>query len=235
MPETEPMTFEDLSAAYRIEIKTQALGDVRKDLYSALMRLQEKIQKDYETEFSKDPDSIMCEGMNERRKKVMLLSQKVIDLRMEKIVVMALRTSMGAENVLDKLTKEERTYYDNVVSESGRHRALVFRDKTKKNYVIPNVSAERTEAEVIPANIVPDDTSASLSDDVCEEVAEPPGKEPEKTRDDLIMIRILEDLPGIAGPDCDYDLKKEDIVRMPVALANALIKHEKAVTLNVTP
>lgn len=236
------MTFEDLSAAYRIEIKSQALGDVRKDLYSALMRLRDRIQKDYETEFSRDPDSIMCEGMNERRKKVISLSQKVIDLRMEKIVMMALRTSMGAENVLDRLTQEERTYYDNIVSESGRHRTLVFKDKTKKNYVIPDVSAGKEEKEAnvqtetpvpnkVPIVISEDDTNTEHRDDA----AEPIRKEPEGTKDDLIVIRILEDLPKIAGPDCDYDLKKEDIVRMPAALANVLIKHEKAAPLSVTP
>jgi DNA replication factor GINS len=241
--ELDPMTFEDLSSAYRVEMKSQVLADARRDLYPALIKLQESLQRDYEAEYSKDPDSIMCEGMNERRKKVNNLVQKVIDLRMEKIVMMALRASMGANNVLDKLTQEERDYYNGIVEGSKKHRSLVLRDRSRRNYGIPDISsgnavgksADGPAVEVFPRSPVAGPADAAVVNNEGEEIIERPRKDDDERRETLVVIRILEDLPRIAGPDCDYDLKKEDIVRMPATLANALINHEKAVLLDVTP
>ena len=56
----------------------------------------------------------------------------------------------------------------------------------------------------------------------------------EESEEESVTIRILEDLPKFSGPDKDYDLKKEDIVKMPVVMANALISREKAVKIQVT-
>jgi len=242
--ENEPMKFEDLSSAYRIEMGSPSLGELRKDLYHALAALQENSQREYEAEYSKDPDSIMCEGMNERRKKVNILVQKVIDLRMEKVAMMALRAAMGANNILDKLTAEERDYYNRVTEDSKKHRNAILRDRSRKNYVIPEIAPavpekkSRTPPAAVPAEVPA--TAAAAVPEMTEHEGEiliehPHADIVEAPRDDLVTIRILEDLPKIAGPDCDYELKKENVVRMPAALANALINHEKAVRLNVTP
>jgi len=226
--ENDAMTFEDLSSAYRVEMKAQMLADARKDLYRALTALQEKTQKDYESEYSKDPDSIMCEGMNERRKKVNNLIQKVIDLRMEKVALMALRGSMGANNVIDKLTQEERIYYTAVSEYSKKHRNTVLKSKPGR-YVIPDISSGKAEA---PAKEKP---SVAVHAPSGEELIERPRNEAAEPAEELVTVRILEDLPKIAGPDRDYELKKENVVSMPAALANALINHQKAIKLNVTP
>ena len=246
--DTDQMTFEDLSAAYRTESKSQMLSEVRKDLYPSLTRLQDSIKKEYESEFSRDPDSIICEGLSERKKKVAFFIQQVIDLRMAKIARMAVRASMGAENVTDKLTAEEKEYYESVVAGSKRLRAGAIKDT--KRYVIPDIApesanrketAERIRSDVqkgvlkentLKEEIQRTDAPAKILDNVPAEVMSderPAGAE------DMMIIRILEDLPKIPGPECDYDLRKEDVVRMPSAFANALIKHEKAVRLDVTP
>ena len=227
----EEMTFEDLSSAYRIEMKSQTLGDLRKDLYAALARLQEGIQRSYEAEYSKDPDSIMCEGMNERRKKANSLVQKVVDLRMEKVAVMAIRASMGANNVLDKLTAEEREYYNIVAEVSKKHRSPILKGRGKKDYVIPDISSG---GAAVPAPDMPPARGEIGVVERGEVIVEQPQRYPDAQDDDTVVIRILEDLPKIAGPDCDYDLRKEDVVRMPAEMANVLIKHDKAVMLSVT-
>ena len=229
------MTFEDLLAAYRTEMKAALLSDVRSDLYPSLLKLQESIRKDYETEYSKDPDSIMCEGMNERRKKVVIYVQKVIDLRMEKISTMALRTAMGAENTLNKLTPEEREYYGGVVDGSRKLRSLIV--KGTRRYTIPDISAG-VESTVLESSDARNDTVPVTEDEPkpAENESEEMPHMDEEPQDDMMVIRILEDIPDrIAGPDCDYDLRKEDIIRMPVTLAKALINHEKAAALNVKP
>ncbi|MCL1984002.1 MAG: hypothetical protein FWG58_01225 [Methanomassiliicoccaceae archaeon] len=259
--DADRMSFEDLLSVYRTEMKTQGLTDVRRDIYSELTKLQERIRSDYETEYSRDPDSIICEGINERRKKVAIYIEKVVDLRMEKVVVMALRASAGASNILEKLTNEEKEFYELVTSESKKYRARMLKGR-KSNYVIPDISsnavkeervpeagttpemnAVRTESNDIRADeiVIPDDDAAA---DVVKDVGvigegeiliEHPPHVPEEPREEMLVIRMTEDVGRIAGPDCDYDLKKEVVVRMPATLANALIKREKAVLLNVTP
>ena len=227
--ESDPLTFEDLSSVYRVEMKAQTLAETRRDLYPALVRLQNDVQKEYESEYSKDPDSIMCEGINERRKKVNRLVQQIIDLRMEKVAMMALRTSMGANNPIDKLTQEEREYYNVLTEISKKHRGALG-GRLKKDYTIPDIAGTaggRSEET---------DTARPVRAHTGEEnIEHPSGKADGECREEMIVIRILEDLPKIAGPDCDYDLRKEDVVRMPATLANALVNHSKAVVLNITP
>ena len=234
--EPEPMEFEGLSSVYRVESKSQALSDVRKDLYHAMIKLREKAQKDHDAALASDPDSIMCEGLSERRKRVNSLSQKIVDLRMEKVIIMALRTSMGSSASLDKLTPEEREYYAHIVALSEKHRSMINKDGKNRKYVIPDISGS---AE---ADTAVQDSTAQGSDVVTGEMNIEAGGAIVEMRsavpdddEELIVIRILEDLPPIAGPEFDYDLKKEDVVRMPAALANTLIKHEKAVLFRVTP
>ena len=261
--DVDPMSFEDLLSVYRTEMKTQGLTDVRKDLYPELTKLQERVRNEYEAEYSKDPDSIMCEGINERRKKILIYVQKVVDLRMEKVVIMALRASAGASNVLEKLTHEEKEFYELMTNESKKYRTKMLKGR-KSNYVIPDISPgdvkeERAE-EIIRTN-VPETSAEVLTDDIAvpgddlvvsEDIAadavkdigivsegevliEHPPHVPEEPREDLLLIKMVEDVGKIAGPDCDYDLKKESVISMPATLANALIKREKAILLNVTP
>jgi len=281
MMDPDQMTFDDLSAVYRAEMRSQMLSDVRKDLYPSLMRLQDSIRKDYETALSKDPDSILCEGLNERRKKAAFFIHQVVDLRMSKITKMALRAGDTA-NVIDKLTIEEREYYNDIVAGSKRLRSNAIKDA--KRYVIPDISSnveEKKVTEDVPKNVrtaeedIPSDISSSAPaavtasavadvddvpkdipvndpfDDISGDISDDPESMPRDVFDDvpedaevieeaeehedMVVIRILEDLPKIPGPDRDYILKKEDIVRMPAAFADTLIKHEKAVLLNVTP
>ena len=249
MMDTDQMTFEDLSAVYRTENKSQMLSDVRKDLYPSLLMLQDSIKKEYESEFSKNPDSIICEGLSERKKKAAFFVQQVIDLRMAKIARMAVRVSMGAESVIDKLTAEEREYYESVIAGSRKLRTTAIKDP--KRYIIPDIAPESAEKKgTVRSDIskddrkdVPKDTEKDVPGKVCGDTvpADPVCNADEAVSgeragaEDMIIIRILEDLPKIPGPDCDYDLRKEDVVRMPATFANALIKHEKAVRLDVTP
>jgi DNA replication factor GINS len=233
--EPEPMEFEGLSSVYRVESKSQALSDVRKDLYHAMIKLREKAQKDHDAALANDPDSIMCEGLSERRKKVNSLSQKIVDLRMEKVIIMALRTSMGSSASLDKLTPEEREYYAHIVALSEKHRSMINKDGKNRKYVIPDISGGATDTTVQDAAVHASDiVTGEMNIEAGGVIAEIRSAVPDDD-EELIVIRILEDLPPIAGPEFDYDLKKEDVVRMPAALANTLIKHEKAVLFRVTP
>jgi len=277
------MTFDELTSIYRVESKTASISEVRKDLYPALSELSERIRREYETELSKDPGSIVCEGVNERRKKIDLYAHKTIDQRMDKICSLALGGAMGADNSVDHLTPEEREYYHSVLELSKKHRALIGRKNVTKGTVLNVGAASGEEPAIIkqtasvepalaytvretvsgpdPGVSMPDigGPAASENDRVREDSAEGPITEDieectvpdtnqendaeecagpdedteehtgEEEKEEPVVIRILEDLPVFSGPDIDYDLKKEDVVKMPAVMAMALISREKAV------
>ena len=84
------------------------------------------------------------------------------------------------------------------------------------------------EDESVPAPI-PEEVPEPVIETAPEPVIAPePVQAPEIDDDAEVVIRILEDLQPFSGPEVDYDLKKEDIVRMPGVMAKALINRGKA-------
>ena len=223
----EPLTVDALASIYRVESKSKSLSEIRKDFYHAVTALSDSIQKEYEKELKNDSGSFVYEGINERKKRITLHSRNIIDLRMEKITKLALLGAMGGDNSIDTFTPEERDYYHFVLEASKKHRALIEHSKRPKTVAL-NVDPKVPKATVeeIP------EPPIIIEEPVIEEHI--PKNVPEESEEESVTIRILEDLPKFSGPDKDYDLKKEDVVRMPVVMANALISREKAVKIQVT-
>ncbi|AIZ57202.1 hypothetical protein Mpt1_c13400 [Candidatus Methanoplasma termitum] len=270
---SDSMSFEDLGAIYRVEKKSPTLSPIRKDLYPAMAGLIMTLKSEYEGCLSKDPDSIICEGANQRRKKAVSMSKEITEMRMGKIASLALIGARGGQNLLDHLTPEEREYYTMVLDISRKHVEIVDKLSGKKKYEIPEIDErpkkERKAAEPIkekpvvaepvpPAKPVfkeplrPEPEAEVIPEDEAEELPQEdygyapavvkehkPAKKEQKEEpakeDELVVIRILEDLPPFSGPDRNYELTKEDVVRMPRAMAMALVNREKAVLINPGP
>ncbi|MDD3399039.1 MAG: hypothetical protein PHW93_05525 [Candidatus Methanomethylophilaceae archaeon] len=231
-PPADPMTFEDLTSLYRMEKKSTSLAEARKDLYAAICRLLADIQRDYEKQLVNDPDSIITDGLNERRRKMMDFSQRIVDLRMNKILIMALRGAMGSENPLERLTSEERDFYQSVLADCSAHRGLISSPRRRKEVRIPDILGEEPVAPSMkrdePKPLPPPVSEGPLEETLQESMAE-------EERSDLVVIRVTENLPTFSGADRDYDLRKEDVVRMPLSLAMALVNRGKAVLVDVRP
>jgi len=247
---SDALSFEDLSSVYRIEKKTATLSAVRKDLYPIMAALLINLRLEYEKQLSIDSESLFCEGANQRRKRANDLSKEITEIRMEKICSLALLGARGGQNVLDNLTPEEKEYYNSILDYSRRHVNIVERLSGKKRFETPPIDPEpASKGDVVidktPPKKVEPEASAEMPPYIPDDeydVAEPeqmPEEDiqtpvPDNT-DDMMVIRILEDLPTFSGPDRNYELTKEDIVRMPKAMAEALINREKAVPLNPAP
>ena len=130
----DPMTIGDLTEIYRVEKKSGTLSAVRPDLYPALAVLLKSQRDEYGHLLSENPDSIMAEGANQRRRKGLQLSKEVVEMRMEKICDMALRGAMGADNPVDMLTKEERGYYSEILKTSREHKGILGRLTNSQKY-----------------------------------------------------------------------------------------------------
>jgi len=245
---SEPMSFDDLGAIYRVEKKSPTLSAVRRDLYPAMAGLVIALRAEYEKHLSTDPDSIICEGANQRRKKAVSMSREITELRMGKIAALALIGARGGQNVLDHLTSEEREYYDNILDISRKHVGIMDKLSGKRRFETPEIDPEPVAAvkkkapgpvpaEEPPKARPPAERSPPpepVPEDIPESVPEAPVEDiPEE--DEMMVIRIMEDLPPFSGPDRNYELSKEDIVRMPKTMALALINRDKAVPLSPGP
>lgn len=323
------MSVEDLAEIYRVEQNSKSLTSVRRDLYQAMATVLISLRDDYDRMLSKDPDSIMCEGANQRRKRAAQLSKQIVEIRMKKICQMALRGAMGADNTVDVLTAEEKDYYTAILKNSKDHKAILDRLSGNMHYRSPDVAQaaaapaptpvrtaptpksapapapvpaaapvetpapvavpdaaeisleeplpprepvpatdepaeETTVAEEsylepdgdvgLPGDTVPDEGAEAEDEETDDDVpddqldslppiethqpraapakpARPAAAAPAAPEDDTLVIRITEDLPTFAGPDRDYTLKKEDIVRMPKMMAQILVNGAKAVII----
>ena len=119
MPEEtySELKIEDVASLVRVEKDMGPLSPVRKDLYPAMIALQEKITKECE---KRDVESIEYDFAVDRKKKLLSNIKQVVEYRMGKIASMAVRSAMGSLNSVDNLPPEERIYYDEVLEASKK-------------------------------------------------------------------------------------------------------------------
>ncbi len=139
MAAEQDMTFDTLTSIYRVEKNSATLSTVRKDLYPAMRELFDNQAKECDRLAAASPDSIMFDGAVERKKKILLRMKMVMEVRIRKIAEMALRGAMGAVNIVDAMTPEEKEYYNAVLDLSKKH--LSITNKRPKAY-IPDISSD---------------------------------------------------------------------------------------------
>ena len=149
-PALDPMTFDELSELYRVEMKSASLTQPRRDLFRAMANLLTALRQEYDRQMSKDPDSVMTEGAEQRRKKAERLCKDIMVLRTRKISAMAIRGAEGGRNALDCLTDEERAYYDGILELTRRQLSEVDRLRGKRTVVETRID-EPPRRDVPPA------------------------------------------------------------------------------------
>ncbi|MBR4226841.1 MAG: hypothetical protein IKR86_08785 [Candidatus Methanomethylophilaceae archaeon] len=147
-PVSEHMTFDDLSELYRVEMNGSSISQVRRDLFRAMADLLTRLRGEYEKQLAIDPDSVMCEGAEHRRKSAERLCKEVVRIRATKICNMAFLGALGSRNPTDMLTEEEKAYYYKVLEASKCHLSEVDRLRGKRVTVA-------THIDEIPARDMP--------------------------------------------------------------------------------
>lgn len=253
---TGPLTFEELSGMYRVEMASSSLVEPRKDLFRAIANFLTSLRKEYEKQMSMDPDSAFTEGIDSQRKRSEWLTKSLISIRTRKIIRMAVLGAEGGRVDMDLLTPEELEYYKSVMELTKNQLAEIDRLRGRIKTVNTRIDAPaQPVAEIVPepAPAPPDEIPYDESseepfdeepDDFPEEepVATPklPDPAPEMVEEspiesELVLVRILEDLPEFAGPERDYKLSHEDLVVIPKMLADALVNTEKAKVVRPRP
>ena len=148
-PVLEHMTFDELSELYRVEMNGSSISPARRDLFRAMADLLTRLRGEYEKQLALDPDSVMCEGAEHRRKSAERLCKEIVRIRATKVCNMAFLGALGSKNSLDVLTEEERSYYYKILEASKAHLSEVDRLRGKRVTVATHI--DEVPARDLPA------------------------------------------------------------------------------------
>ncbi|MBO4569174.1 MAG: hypothetical protein J5674_04340 [Candidatus Methanomethylophilaceae archaeon] len=197
-PALEHMTFDELSELYRVEMNGSLLSPARRDLFRAMADLLTRLRGEYEKQLALDPDSVMCEGAEHRRKSAERLCKEIMRVRATKVCNMAFLGALGSKNSLDMLTEEERSYYYKVLEASKAHLSEVDRLRGKRVTVA-------THIDEIPAKDVPKDLKEGAPEETSEEIV------PEKAPD-VPPAEIPPEEPAEEFPEPDDGFPPEEVM-----------------------
>lgn len=85
--------------------------------------------------------------------------------------------------------------------------------------------------EAEPEEFVPEEVDSNSDGPTIESAEEEVSEE--LPQSDRVLVRILADIPEIAGSDRNFRLKKEDVVTLPSPIAKILIKQNVARQINI--
>ncbi len=218
-PANAPMTFDELSELYRMEMKSSSVTEARKDLFRALASLLMQLRQEYERQAAIDVESIICEGAEARKKNAERMAKEVIRIRTQKICGMALRSATGSKNALDVLTPEEKDYYDAVLELTKKHICEVDALRGKKKTVDTRIDEPgKPVAEEKPAE--PEAPPAAEEPPVFDEGFDEPFDDqpiPEE------LEAVMEEEPGKPSPEPAPEPEPE-----PVHVPEPTQAHEEA-------
>ena len=206
------MSYEDIMGLFRQENKSSQLTKVDPALYDKISAYIKTIRKESERELAMNPMSQASMMLNDQLKKAIDKAKRVYELRQRKISLLALRKVAGDNPDTSNLTPDELVLFSNLTSVLGAHK-----DSNADFEELGPRFTQPRDVAVLPE---------APSQKTCESKHEH-GKGEDMVSDDLVLVRVLEDVPTFAGVDKDYKLRKEDIVSIPKNIANTLLSHGK--------
>ena len=206
------MSYEDIMGLFRLENKSSQLTKVDANFYDRMGSYIKRLRKESEKEIALNPMSQASLMLNDQLKKAIDKAKRVYELRQRKISLLALRKVAGDNPDTTSLTPDELVLFSNLTSVLGAHK--------DSNADFEELGPRFTQPKDV--EVLPEAPAAKA----CEPKKEPAGQS-QGTSEDLVLVRVLEDIPTFAGVEKDYKLRKEDIVSIPKAIADTLLSHGK--------
>jgi DNA replication initiation complex subunit (GINS family) len=211
MPKRTEMTYEELMSVHRQESKQNILAKISSDFYKRLAEYIEILDGrcSEERNGNAEVSGMLLTQLKTAKEK----SAEVYEIRMRKIALMAMTAAFGAEPRLDNATQEEKEAFD-----------------TLKKFFVGHCKKTLTaECEEEPDHEPVVQEKESVKNKTEEKVHATTMTSKAAEHPEIILVRILEDLPAFAGTDKNYQLAKEDIISLPKNIAEILVKHNKAI------
>jgi DNA replication initiation complex subunit (GINS family) len=167
---------------------------------------------------SVNPSSQASMMLNDQLKKATDKAKRAYELRQRKIALLALRKVAGDNPETGNLTSDELVLLSSVISVLGAHKD----NHADFEGVGPSFSdpGEIVQAQEPSPRKAPKGEPDSAPEEASEE------------KEDLVLVRVLEDIPTFAGVDRDYTLRREDVLSMPRKIADTLVSHGKIKLVN---
>lgn len=206
------MTYEEIMTLFRQENRSPQLTKVDPDLYERIGGYIRNVRKESEREIALNPSSHASMMLNDQLKKAIDRAKRVYELRQRKIALLALRKVAGDNPDTSNLTPDELVLFSSLTSVFGAHK-----DSHADFEELGPKPGKQDEMVAMPAG----PSKKACAEKNAETAA---GKD----SDELVLVRVLEDIPTFAGVDREYKLNKEDVVTLPVSVGKTLAAHGKA-------
>ena len=253
-PPLEPLTFEDVTKVYREEKKSAGLTTIRHDFYGAVRTFMDQLKRDYEKEAAADSYGTKTRQLSQHIAKMREKVLQIFDMRAEKVMHMVVLAAAGGKLDHSRLTDEEKQLLEGALSKVREMRKSLLdmprpsnmeftrmstmpmpsisdEPKVRLEELTPLSESERVKSAVMveeePPQAVASTSSFTSMQKEPIEVATPTIAPPQ-TKEGIVILRILEDIPPFAGLGGTYRLGKEDVVTLPSGIGRALIKRGKA-------
>ena len=213
MPKRTEMTYEELMSVHRQESKQNILAKIPSDFYKRLAEYIETLNRRCaeERNGSAEVSGMLLTQLKTAKEK----SAEVYEIRMRKTALMAMTAAFGAEPRLENATQEEKEAFDNL----------------KKFFVEHCKKTLTAECGDEPDRELAVQEKESVRNKIEEKIQAATAAPKAAEHPEIILVRILEDLPAFAGTDKNYQLAKEDIISLPRNIADILVKHNKAIEI----
>jgi DNA replication factor GINS len=202
------MSLEDLVMILTKEREIDELQEVGDSFYDDAAEYIKKLEAARnEAGNYREADMLSDELKNAR-----MVLEGIFDRRRSKIIDAALNTASGIRIDVKGLTQKEKPMFDSIVAaiESGRTNVLLpILEPTRAQNPAKNILGETASKEKPIENSINHDSNVS---------------------EDLMMVKVLKDIPRFVGVDGrHYHLSGEDVVVLPKA--NALVLCNKNVAI----
>jgi len=212
------MELEELRAAQADERRSEKLQELPDSFYEDAAEYIESLRE--ERDACDDPYSDEAQRLNDALSSARQVTEAIYERRVGKVVKMASLAANGHTATEDRMTREERDMYANIVDEicAGQERV----DRLLEG-ALRDDAAEDTDED---SGAAPDESGEAISDAAR---AEPTGADEDDTNG-YATVRVVESLPEFVGTDGrEYSLGEEDVARIPEENARALCEKEAAV------
>jgi DNA replication initiation complex subunit (GINS family) len=235
MQAEEDVNYNRLIHILQQEKKGGSPVPLQADFHDRVREYLESLRASYDQERSKDPSSMKALQLADQLQKARVLQVDIINLRLRKFLLLAHQTLTGAAVETKAFTPEEKALFEKIVAQvcAGRNRILEGGEAEEAP------RAEAGPAPSPPVKCVPPEGSEEERREArppapakAREEAAPADRAPSGISlesDELVVLRILEDVPDFAiGDRGGTSLRKKDVVALPRNLARALEQHKKA-------
>jgi DNA replication initiation complex subunit (GINS family) len=210
----EGVSFERITRIYREETSKNMLTKLEADFYDKMNAYFEDLKSRANKELSKDAHSSKAVMLQDEVRKVKQKRDQIYRARERKIVLMASSRVGGTEVDTKVLTKNEKALFGMLVESLKGARAEIFAgEKPARKKASPKREKKAKTKEPAPPK------KETKTDD---------------QEDGTAVIRVLEDIPPFAGIDVTYELKKEEVVTLPMKVAMILSESGKAKVLEIS-